>query len=510
MLPVESPYLPDTRLTSRTSFVKTRTVSRHTQLAILVGALSICIRFIAIDRPFDDRWSWRQSDVAAIARNYSKSGFRFAYPQIDWAGDQPGYVGTEFPILPFIAALLYKLTGIHESVGRLLSVMFFAVSLPFFFILVREIFDPVAAIWSLVFYSVAPVMLMASRCFMPDVPSLSLGIIALYYFKKWTDAGSRRGFWISALTMSAAMLIKLPTAVLAAPFALMVFRRRGWSALRELNLYLWAAIALLPSTAWYVYAHRIAESYYPFHFFGGGGVRFMPVGWYGRIAWHVATASLTPALTIVALFGTWIARRNRGAQLFYVWLGAMCAFVAVVGWGNRHEWYQLPFVPIAAAFGGMACSHFMRRLSTNRSRVIFSAALLLVTGSLSIAYTRRLYEPSGALLRDLGLELQRSTAPRALIVAADDGDPTVFYYAERKGWHFPEEDGMYNGNPANDEQLIEDLDELQSRGATHIVFYAGTAWWLDYYRGFADYLGRNSTLMRATEDYRIYELNRTR
>ena len=79
----------------------------------------------SVDQPFVDNWSWRQSDVATIARNYFQGGFHLARPQIDWAGDQPGYVGTEFPILPFLAAISYKFLGIHEWVGRIQAVSFF-------------------------------------------------------------------------------------------------------------------------------------------------------------------------------------------------------------------------------------------------------------------------------------------------------------------------------------------------------------------------------------------------
>jgi hypothetical protein len=94
--------------------------------------VAVAVRLIWIDQPYVDHWSWRQSDVAAIARNFFENGFHFGYPQIDWAGDATGYVGTEFPILPFLAAICYKFGGIHEWIGRSQAVIFFAVSLPFF------------------------------------------------------------------------------------------------------------------------------------------------------------------------------------------------------------------------------------------------------------------------------------------------------------------------------------------------------------------------------------------
>src|SRR5216117_4395268 len=78
------------------------------KLLITIWIFAVAIRLTLIDQPYVDHWSWRQSDVAAIARNFFEHGFRFGYPQIDWAGGSAGYVGAEFPILPFLAAICYK------------------------------------------------------------------------------------------------------------------------------------------------------------------------------------------------------------------------------------------------------------------------------------------------------------------------------------------------------------------------------------------------------------------
>src|SRR5262249_32295314 len=61
------------------------------RIVIAICLLAIAARLILINQPYVDHWSWRQSDVAAIARNFD--GFRFGYPQIDWAGNGAGYVG---------------------------------------------------------------------------------------------------------------------------------------------------------------------------------------------------------------------------------------------------------------------------------------------------------------------------------------------------------------------------------------------------------------------------------
>src|ERR1043166_1124093 len=126
------------------------------RIVFVICVLAVAARLILINQPYVDHWSWRQSDVAAIARNFLLNGFQFGYPQIDWAGDASGYVGTEFPILPYIAAVCYKFAGVHEWIGRLQAVILFAVSLPFFSLLVREIFGSRAAVWASFFFCFTP------------------------------------------------------------------------------------------------------------------------------------------------------------------------------------------------------------------------------------------------------------------------------------------------------------------------------------------------------------------
>ena len=490
-----------------------------TTLVIAIWIFAVAVRLILIDQPYIDDWSWRQSDVAAIARNFFESGFHFGYPQIDWAANSGGYVGTEFPILPFLAAIFYKFAGIHEWIGRSQSVVLFAISLPFFFLLVRETFDSVAAIWGTFFYAFAPLNVFAGRSFMPDVPSLSLGVIGLYLFLRWVRDPNPASFYLSAIAISLSILIKATSVVIAAPLLYLAIAggadlgpdprhsRGSHSQRKRLHLLTFAAIAVLPSVAWYWHAHQIAERYYPHHFFGAGGVRLESFSWYWEIAQQTATSSLTPLLAIMALIGLFVAPRGKYGCLFDWWLVAMVLFVVAVGYGNRHPWYQLPFVPIAAAFAGAACSFFGSKIP---SRVAVVTLSILLTGSFAILaffYVRPLYESSAAQLRDAGLELNKITASDALIVAVDGGNPTIFYYAKRKGWHFLEQRGIYDGNPENSQQAIADLERLHRQGATHFVFTTPRFWWLKSYPELMQHLSRSATLLEATSEFKIYRLD---
>ena len=480
---------------------------RTSQLAIITSIFAVGVRFIAIDQPFVDNWSWRQSDVATIARNYLHGGFHFAHPQIDWAGDQPGYVGTEFPILPFAAALCYKFLGIHEWVGRIQAVVFFAISLPFFFLLMREILGELGAAWALLFYSFAPLGVMASRCFMPDTPSLVLSIIGLYFFARWVNSRDWPSFFSASLTISLSILIKSPSAVIGAPLACLAFQRFGLGALRNLKLWFFAMIALLPAALWYWYAYQISLEYYPHHFFGAGGVRIMPPAWYWQIAREVPTLALTPLVFVLGGVGLFTARSISGARPFYWWLAVMLLFVVVAGYGNRHPWYRLPLVPVVALFAGSACA-FIGEKILNRAGKIAGAALLLAVLAVSGFVSARIYyRPIDAPLRDAGLALKEITPESSLIAAADNGDPAVLYYGERKGWHFLEKDGIYYGDPNGSAPAIADLRKLREKGAHYVVFTSNTAWWLDLYPEFREYVQANSAPITVTSEFRIYRLD---
>ncbi|MEP6937427.1 MAG: glycosyltransferase family 39 protein, partial [Chthoniobacterales bacterium] len=463
---------------------------------------------IEIRQPFVDNWSWRQSDVASIARNFQENGFHLARPQIDWAGSARGFVGTEFPILPFVAAVCYKFTGTHEWIGRIQGLIFFAAALPFFFLLVRDVLGEMSAIWATFFYAFAPLSVVASRAFMPDIPSLSLALAGIYFFARWTERTELPSLIASAVLVSAAFLIKLPTAVVGAPLLYLSWRRFGWNFPRRPELWLFAGITILPAVAWYWHAHQIAERFYPYHFFGGGGFRIMNASWYLEIAKQTVVSTLTPVLFALAAIGAFLPRRRRCGRLFDWWFAAMMVFIFLVGWGNRHQWYQLPLVPIAAAFAGASCACVADKLKGRRAiSASLAAALVVLFAGTSYLCARPFYAPIAAGLRQLGYRLQTITPPDSLIVATDNGDPTIFYYARRKGWHFTEAEGIYNGEPADSAQAIANLERLRRRGADYLVFTSGTRWWLDYYTEFAEHLARSATVVDATPGFVIYRLN---
>src|SRR5205823_5214711 len=227
---------------------------------------------------------------------------------------------------------------------------------------------------------------------------------------------------IASLLIALSLLLKPTTVTIAVPMGALAWQRFGPRMFLQPTLWLFAVISLSPPGIWYWYAHGIAREFYPHHMFGAGGMRIMNFGWYWHIVVQTFSTTLTPVLFLLAMVGITVAG-SAGASLFRWWLGAVILFVILVGYGNRHEWYRLPLVPIAAAFAGAALS----TLAHGRKRLMITSTALILFGILSMFTTRQYLGRTAQSLLNLARELRERTSADALIVVADDGDPTALY-----------------------------------------------------------------------------------
>jgi 4-amino-4-deoxy-L-arabinose transferase-like glycosyltransferase len=473
-------------------------------LLIFMMAVGIALRLIHIDQPYVDAWNWRQADVAMIAENFYRNGFNLFYPQINWAGEMPGYVGTEFPLLPYLAALLYLVVGVEDWIGRLISVLFFGASVPFFYLLVRRLSSERGAFLAVGIYILVPLLLFASRSFMPDTAALSVSIIGIYAFSRWLDnPASSRSLVAAIVAITLALLIKISYIIIGLPLLYMAWVRFGPRLVRNGTIWIIVGVTLLVPLAWYTHAYSISVTYPPYHFFGEKGIEILTWGKYRKIFELIATSSLTPVVCAVMLAGIFFVSRTQYRWLFHFWLLAILLFIIIAGEGNsRHPWYQLPMVPVSAGLAGIGIDSLFRFASNYIApRAILwlgCIALFVSLSYFSYNYLSPLYKPWGDPFRKAGIEIERITAPDALIVTADDGDPTALYYSRRNGWHF--------WTPDEDQDAINALDSLRSRGASHFLLPGYQFWWLDYYTGFQKVLETRFRRVIETKDYIIFDI----
>jgi hypothetical protein len=207
----------------------------HLAPALVLAALALALRCYSLSAPLLDYHSWRQADTAAIARNYTQNGYRFLFPQVDWGGQTPGYVESEFPLYSYTLALLFGLFGAQAWVGRALTALAGAAAAGALYELVYAASgNRRVAVYAGLALALMPFPLYFGRTVMPDTWMLLAAILALWSFQRWVAEPSTGHYVVALLCGALAPLAKTPNLLIAgvplAYLALMSWPRLVWHA----------------------------------------------------------------------------------------------------------------------------------------------------------------------------------------------------------------------------------------------------------------------------------------
>ena len=65
----------------------------------------LTIRMFELKEPLIDKQAWRQTDTAAVARNFFEEDINILSPRVDWRGNGTGEVEMNFPLFPYLVSL---------------------------------------------------------------------------------------------------------------------------------------------------------------------------------------------------------------------------------------------------------------------------------------------------------------------------------------------------------------------------------------------------------------------
>jgi len=441
-------------------------IDRVILLSLIV--LQLLLTSYHITSPFLDYHAWRQADTAAIARNFYHNGFNILYPQIDWGGAGPGYVETEFQLVPFLTAVLYQLFGVHEYVARLVAISFSVLSIYLIYKLSHKYFTRNVAIFSALFFIISPLNIYTSRAFQPESAMIFFSLGSLYFFDAWIEKERWGAFALASFCTTAAFLVKIPTIFLGLPLLWLAYSKYRWHLFKEWKLYLFAALALIPPILWYYHAHLLFLQYG--NTFGiwtltdtegwnakwGSLEIWSSPAFYNNYLLRLSGIVLTPIGFTLFILGVFQKVKSRREYVFHFWLLSILIYFIVLARGNWiHDYYQLPLVPVAAIFMGKALAML---LGVKQERKIGVFALLAVTLLMSVSiFLPPLYKIDDAQ-HEAGPAIDKLTPKGALIIAGDGYAPTLLYYANRKGWLI-----------APEEWTPHKIETLKEQGANYFV-----------------------------------------
>jgi hypothetical protein len=137
-------------------------------LFILLFAIYLRSQYLTL--PMAEAHRWREVTNADIARNFYERSMNLFYPQVNWGGAQQPYVGMEFPLLQYIAALLYYPFGESAVIGRLISMAFSIGTAIVIFAIGRRLFGVAAGRAAAFLFAISPSAVFFGRFFISDTP----------------------------------------------------------------------------------------------------------------------------------------------------------------------------------------------------------------------------------------------------------------------------------------------------------------------------------------------------
>ena len=453
-----------------------------------IVALNFGLHLIDLSQPLVDAQNWRQTDTAAIARNFYEEGMNPLYPRVDWRGRTEGYVESEFPLFPWLVALFYKLSGgIWEGWGRLLSGIFSALTVFLLFLLGAGLYGRRVGHFAALVFTISPLEIFYGRAFMPEALMLLCSVGAVWAFWRWTEGVRWGWFSVAAMSTALAILVKLPALYLGLPLLFLAYGKYGRRTLTRPELWLFAVLTLLPPFFWYLHANRLflrthltfgVLPPYGYSKFGPLALRLDPE-FYAALAERFFGVLLTPVGGVLAVVGLLLPVSSRIQRLPRWWLVALGVYILVAAEGNRAlNYYQLPLLPPCALLAGRAADRILRREVLKNTvfedRVNLAGCVLFgVMGFMSYVYSHPLY--TAGPYRDyfraeyaIGQEVQRRTPPDALVITIDLDEnrrapyraqnPVLLYYSDRKGWHL-----------TPDEATPERVERLREEGARYLI-----------------------------------------
>ena len=188
----------------------------HFKNSILVPVVCICLWALAqyfFARPesiVDDWMCWRQADTQTIAGNFLHNGGNILYPQINWGGNGPGYVESEFQLYPFLIAAVMRVTGEAEWPGQVLNILFAAASAFFLYAALCRQFSAGAALIGIGVLLTGRGHVFLSTSVMPDTLSFMFYTLGLFSFLNYTRTCKSQDMLYAVLSTSAAALVKPP------------------------------------------------------------------------------------------------------------------------------------------------------------------------------------------------------------------------------------------------------------------------------------------------------------
>lgn len=359
---------------SRQSLTNIRTQEPTLLLGFFCAALFLWVIFLG-DVPLRD---WDEGTRALIAREIYRTG-NWLYPSL---GGQPYLLKP--PLMDWLIALSYKISGVHEFSTRFPGAFFSAIGVPLLYLVAREVFEQrLPAIFAASVYLTLLPVVRHGRLAMLDGMAVSFFLLLLFCLLK--SRNDRRwalgvGFGLGLISFTKGLLV-VPLGAIAFAFLL---ANQQFSLLQ--SPYFWLGIILgnLPMLAWYFAQwQHYGISFLQVHFQSQGVERISQgIEGHAQPPWYYLLELLKYSFPWLLFFPggislAWQKRHTSWGSLILIGTIGYLGTISVMK--TKLPWYIMPLYP----FFALAVAAYLAQIWQNRQK--YPRFFVSILGFLAVA-----------------------------------------------------------------------------------------------------------------------------
>lgn len=335
--------------------------------------------------PWNDIDSWRQTDTYSIARNFVQFDMDPLRPQLNYDGVADNYSQLELQIIPFISALLFRLTGTMDPViCRVLCLIFFMGSAVFVYLLLRDFAGEVPAVFGYGVYLFLPLSLVMAASIQPEACALFAYCGGVYFLRRFQLTVKYRFLAAASALTAVAIMEKMPAAFVGLLFLYVLLSVMGRSFYKNPWFYYCGAITLLPPVLLIVYGsanstfrfidgiatkHILTSEI--FSVFTRSGLRFFYDSFQTYFGWAAVVLAVLGALLLL----------EKEYRFVLVWTLAFALECATIVAVIKFPHYLVFILPVCAMLAALAVKDMLgHRRSLVAAACVFTVFSFWLTG----------------------------------------------------------------------------------------------------------------------------------
>jgi hypothetical protein len=270
------------------------------------------------------------------------------------------------PFFYFVEGSLMSIFGTSFIVAKMLICLYTALACAYLFFLVCRTHDTVRAATTVLIFGLSPMIFRFTHHVMLEIPTLAVGLAAIFYFIRYLDQEKRRDIILAGLAAALTALTRFDGVYLLPFFLILLIVRRRLKIIRRREVLAAAfisALIVLPFYAlttagigWFHFQNATVQySVEPQALFSPGRILFYPA----CVPDQLGMFAFVPAI-VGLLYGMTKTGRARAWPYLVIIVACYLTFTPMAEFEPRHTIYWIPAFALFAADGIALLAQWLR------------------------------------------------------------------------------------------------------------------------------------------------------